>query len=145
LKALLPARPDAPQIDWPLFTRAGLAWKAGYTGTSGSITRVLNGLREGSSSGKAHPGLIALGLVEEVRLDIVGLIEVNYRITAAGVAAYQQHVAAHGEELPPVKDAALCTDDRYLTQAVAPGGEEGGGRSADPERGVTRCRCQPPR
>src|SRR5689334_18634126 len=115
----MPDDPSIPRFDWPLVNRAQLAVRAKYTGTSGSINRALNGLREGSSSGKAHPGLLTLGLVEELVFDIEGVKEVNYRATADGIAAYREHVAEHGEELPPVKDAAFCTNDRYLKQAAA--------------------------
>lgn len=117
LRALLPADPSDPPSEWPLLNRAGLGVGAGCTPTSGTITRALNGIREGSSSGDAHPGLLALGLVEEVAIDIEGRTEVNYRATLAGVAAYQAFVA-QGGKLPPVKDAAHCTNDRY-TKSVS--------------------------
>jgi hypothetical protein len=127
LQLLMPDDPTRHPINWPAVNRAQLAIRAGYTGTSGSITRALNGIREGSSSGKAHPGLLALGLVEELLLDVNGVDEMSYLITPAGIRAYQAHLAAHGGRLPSVKDAALCTNDRYLAQADALGGEQGGG------------------
>jgi hypothetical protein len=100
--------------EWPLVTHKQLAVRAGYTGTSGSITRALNGIRKGNkTSGIPHPGLLELGLVEIEILDIEGVKERNYRITAAGIAAYRAYVAIHGEELPPVKDAALSVNNRY--------------------------------
>jgi hypothetical protein len=124
----MPAYPEDPPFEWPLSTHKQLAVRAGYTGSSGSINRVLNGLREGSSSGNAHPGLLERGLVETIPVDIEGVIETNYRITPAGIREYESYVAANGEELPPVKDAAICTNDRYLTPAEVVGGEEGGAR-----------------
>jgi hypothetical protein len=113
LAALVPDDPTDPPSEWPLLTRAQLGIRAGYTGTSGSITRTMNGLREGSSSGNAHPGLLGAGLVEAIEIDVDGLAETNYRITAAGIAAYQAHVAATGGKLPEVKSAALCVNNRY--------------------------------
>jgi hypothetical protein len=114
LRVLMPADPSDHWIEWPVLTRAQLAVRAGYTGTSGSITRVLNGIHEcNRTSGDPHPGLLARGLIEEEPLDICGLIEMNYRITPAGIREYQAWVAAGGR-LPAVKDAALCVNDRYL-------------------------------
>ena len=75
--------------------------------------------------------LLGLGLVEEVRLDVCGLIEFCYRMTPAGLRAYQAYVAAKGDELPPVKDAALCTNGRSLSDqkdGLSEGGEGGGAR-----------------
>jgi hypothetical protein len=112
LAALVPDDPAAPLIDWPLVTRAQLGVRAGYTATSGTITRALNGIRAGSSSGDPHPGLLARGMVVEVVLDVEGTQEVNYRTTALGVRAYREYVAARGK-LSAVKDPATCTNDRY--------------------------------
>ena len=111
LAALQPEYPDDPVSEWPLVTRAQLGVRAGYTAISGTVTRALNGIRKGSSSGDAHPGLLARGLVEEVVLTIEGTSEVNYRATAAGVRAYQEYVRQN--KLPEVRDAAICTNDRY--------------------------------
>ncbi len=120
LRALMPGDPTVPPIDRPLFTRANLCLRAGFKLTSGSITRALNGIRPGNrTSGAPHPGLVERGLVEVVPLDIDGLMEVNYSITAAGIRAYQAYFT-HGGNLPPVKDAATCTNARY---AEVQGGE----------------------
>jgi hypothetical protein len=86
-----------------------LGVRAGYTAISGTVTRALNGIREGSSSGDPHPGLLALGYVEEVVLDVEGLKEVNYQATAAGVKSYLAHLAAAGG-LPEVRDALASTN-----------------------------------
>jgi hypothetical protein len=113
LRVLMPDDPASYWTEWPVFTRAWLCRRAGFKITSGSITRVLNGIRPGNrTSGAPHPGLVERGLVEVVPLDIDGLVEVNYRITAAGIRAYQAYLAAGGT-LPAVKDAALCTNGRY--------------------------------
>lgn len=112
LAALQPDDPTDQIIDWPLVTRAQLAVRAGYTAISGTVTRALNGIREGSSSGDPHPGLLARGMIVEVTLDVEGTKEVNYRATDLGVRAYQAYLAERGG-LPALKDAATCTNDRY--------------------------------
>lgn len=76
------------------------------------MTRALNGIRAGSSSGPPCKGLLELGLVEEVVLDIDGVQETNYRATTAGVREYANFIASGGR-LPAVKDASLHTNDRY--------------------------------
>lgn len=114
LEALMPQYADDPLCDWPTVNRAQLGIRAGYNTVggvviSGTVTRALNGIRPGSSSGDPHPGLLSLGYVEELVFDIEGVKEVNYRITAAGVAAYQAHISAAGG-LPPPRDAASCVN-----------------------------------
>lgn len=113
LAALVPDDPSDPQSEWPLVTRAQLGVRAGYTAISGTVTRALNGIREGSSSGDHHQGLLERGLIEEVVLSIEGVSEINYRATAAGIRAYQAHIATHGEHLPGVRDVTACTNNRY--------------------------------
>lgn len=113
LAALVPISPDDPVFDWPTYRRDVLAAKAGYTAISGSITRALNGIREGSSSGDAHLGLLALKYVEELEFELDGGIkETNYRITPAGIAAFRAYELAVGK-LPPLRDKETCTNDRY--------------------------------
>lgn len=116
LQALMPAHPSDHYTEWPLLNRAALGIRAGYTAISGTITRALNGIHEGSSSGDPHPGLLARGLVKATSVDVDGVTEVNYRITAAGIREYEVHLAANGKQLPPVKDAELCTNDRYAEE-----------------------------
>lgn len=116
LRALIPDDAADHYTEWPLLTRPQLGVKAGYTAVSGTITRALNGIHPGSSSGDPHPGLLARGFVKATSVDVEGVVETNYRITAAGVRAYADHVAAHGERLPKVRDAELCTNDRYCEE-----------------------------
>lgn len=106
LAALMPEYTDDPISEWPLVTRKQLALRAGYTAISGTVTRVLNGICAGSSSGDPHPGLLARGLVEQEVLNIEGVSETNYRATPLGVRAYQ----AHNKKLPPVRDAVICVN-----------------------------------
>lgn len=112
LAALVPPYPEDPPRLWPLWGRPALARRAGYTPVSGSITRALNGIRAGSSSGDPQTGLLALGYVETVEVDVCGVTESNYRITAAGVAALHAYLAEHGE-LPPLRDQGASTNKRY--------------------------------
>jgi hypothetical protein len=124
LRALMPAYPSDPPIEWPVVTRGQLNVRAGYStayGCSSAINRALHGIPAGSSSGAPHPGLLGLGLVEKIVFDAAwygpdswdgGPAETVYRITAAGIRAYQAYLA-HGGKLPPVKDAATCTNGRY--------------------------------
>ncbi len=117
LDALMPKDPTRSFENWPLLTRACLGIKAGYTAISGSITRALDGLREGSSSGEAHLGLLAKGMVEKVKLDIEGVAEINYRITAEGIRELQAYRAIHGRELPKQKSTKVSSNNRYLYAA----------------------------
>jgi len=115
-RVLLALQPDChedPFSEWPLLTRAMLGVKAGYTPLSGSITRALNGVRDGSSSGPPQRGLIELGMVEVISLNIEGLTEDNYRITPTGVTAISSYLKENGGDLPPLKDVAICTNNRY--------------------------------
>jgi len=100
----------------PLVTRAQLHVKAGYTAVSGSITRALNGIKPGSSSGNPQIGLLAMKMVEEVVLDIEGVKEINYRATAKGVAAYKEFVRSHGGRLPKHRPIDISTNNRYKKQ-----------------------------
>lgn len=112
LSALIPSTPEMPVESWPVLCKAQLGIRAGYTAISGSITRALNGIPPGSSSGEPHLGLLDLGLVISIILDIDGLEEVNYRTTPAGVAAYQTHIAERGE-LAKRKSVTASTNQRY--------------------------------
>lgn len=113
LMALMPRDISCHPFDYPLYTRSALALTAGYTILSGSITRALNGIRQGNTtSGDPHAGLIERKLVETVVLNIDGIKETNYRITAAGIRAVQVFLATGGK-LPVIKDASLCVNNRY--------------------------------
>lgn len=87
LAALMPAHPGDPPSEWPLYTRAALRIRCGLSPTN-SMNRILHGVRDGPA---AHPGLIQLGLVEEVRLDVDGTAEYDYRITQEGIACLSRH------------------------------------------------------
>ena len=57
LAVLVPTNPTDPPFEWPLLTRANLCLRAGFKLTSGSITRVLNGIRPGNRTSGEDVGL----------------------------------------------------------------------------------------
>lgn len=115
LQVLMPAYPEDPPCEWPLVTRTMLGMRAGYTAISGTVTRALNGIRATNrTSGDPHPGIIERGFIEVVTVNVEGVNEVNYRITKEGIQVFQEFLS-HGGSIPPVKDAQLCVNDRYLT------------------------------
>lgn len=116
LAALMPTDTTDHPDDWPLLTRSQLGLKAGYTAISGTITRALNGIKAGSTSGDPHPGLIDRNLISTTKIQVEDGCppEINYKITLEGVREYERHMATKGKELPKVKDASICTNDRYV-------------------------------
>lgn len=93
-----------------VLSRPALGERAGYTAISGTITRALNGLREGSSSGPAHPGLLAMGYIEEIVVPLDGgVTELCYRITPAGREALE---VLDGEP-PDLRPREACINKRY--------------------------------
>jgi len=69
-----------------LLSRDELAKQIGYSPISGTLTRALNGVRQGSSSGPAYPGLLELRMIEKVR-QYGRARGVVYRITERGRGA----------------------------------------------------------
>lgn len=112
LRGLMPPCITDPPYEWPCLTRIALADRAGYTAISGSVTRALNGIHPGSSSGDPHIGLIGMKYVDVINIDVDGVEEQNYRITQLGIQAYVAFLAMGGQ-LPPVKDASICVNQRY--------------------------------
>jgi hypothetical protein len=102
LRALLPLEGNR---DTPTLTRVELAERAGFTQKSGLINRVLHGIREGSSSGNPHKGLLGRRLV--VAIEVNGVT--RYQITPEGVSAIKKH-----PQLPELRDKAICVNYRYL-------------------------------
>ena len=98
--------------DGAALTRSALSEKAGYTAVSGTVTRALHGLREGSSSGAAHPGLLALGLIRQVELELDGgVTETCFVITDSG--REELEVRDMVEDDMPRKEKAGCINKRY--------------------------------
>ena len=94
----------------PSLTRTKLQQRCGFSEKSGTITRVMNGVKEGSSSGAARPGLIDLLLVRSYVLNVDGAEEVVYKATELGLAVLR----AHGpENLPPLRGRDVSTNLRY--------------------------------
>lgn len=112
LRALLPDDPNDPPTEWPLLTRACLNQRAGFTEKSGSITKAINGGKGGSKSNTLWPGLLELGLVSRVMVDIDGVMEDNYQITPNGIIAHNAWAEEHGE-LRAKRIAASCVNKRY--------------------------------
>lgn len=112
LQALLPFDLTLDQTEWPIYTKIVLAVKSGYSPISGSITRALLGIKERSSSGNHHKGLIPLGLIEEVKLDIDGREEINYRLTKEGAIVILQFIFKGGK-LPSNRNPESHTNNRY--------------------------------
>lgn len=112
LAHLVPDDLTDPPFLWPHVARAHLGLLAGFTSISGTLTRVLNGIRSSNrTSGAPHLGLIGLGYVEEVVLDVMGKKEVSYCATAAGAAAYARWLG-DGGRLPPIKPAVKATNTK---------------------------------
>jgi hypothetical protein len=111
LQALMPEDLTAPLFDWPLRMPKGIAKMIGVSQQSDCIRRALRGLPKRSSSGKAHDGLLALGYVEPLELDIDGVKEIHYRITAEGIKVIQDYLSNY--KLPKIKSTDLCVNKRY--------------------------------
>lgn len=92
-----------------ILTRTKMCERAGLSPISGTIWRALNGLKEGSSSGPPQLGLLALGYVEEHKIEVEeGMTEIAYRITSAGREALKQV-----DDAPAVRDGKSSTNHRY--------------------------------
>jgi hypothetical protein len=111
LAVLVPPNPSDPPSEWASVPGKVIAYRLGTSEVSDYIRRAMRGLREGSPSGTPHKGLLALGYATEYVLDIEGLDEIHYQITAAGIAAITEYLKHN--KLPPVRNASLCTNDRY--------------------------------
>lgn len=112
LALLEPRDPKSHPANWPHLTRAKLVKRIGYSPRSGLISRVLNGGVAGSTNDLRTVGMLELGLLEAVRIEMDGgIIETAYRATAAGVRAYLAFVEYRGKKkLPARRDAAGCTN-----------------------------------
>jgi hypothetical protein len=89
-------------------SRNDLAKHIGYSPISGTLTRALNGVRQGSSSGPAHPGLLSLRMVEKLRQHgwargVVYFITERGRRAMKGVGP-----------LPSLRDQEACKNWRYI-------------------------------
>ncbi len=125
LNALLPNNPSLPISEWPILTRKLLNVAVGYSPISTGVTRPLYGIPENSTSGHPHPGLLALGLVEVVKVNIQGVIEDNYRITKLGIQALAKFFV-EGGKLPTKKDRATNTNKRYMESVTSHEASSGG-------------------
>ena len=108
IRALLVLRGEGRGIPLAL-SRAKLQERCGFTPTSGTVTRVMRGLPGGTSSGPACPGLIELGLVRVLNLEVDGVTEQCYQITPMG----QGVIDCHTGDLPPLRSVNGSTNSRY--------------------------------
>lgn len=105
---LLAALASAPAGGLP---REACCLRAGLSPTSGTFPSAVTGVREGSTHGPPSPGLLRMGLVRAVRVDVDGLQEVAYAVTQAGRDALAAWLSRN--RLPAVKERAAATNKRY--------------------------------
>lgn len=115
LAVLCPDEGDDPPLGTvPRFT---LAAAAGFIPTTGTINRVLNGIVTlNCTTGAPHPGLLTLGLIEKVVLDLDGQTTDSYRITRAGIKAIRAWLAVN--KLPPKRDEKSSINTRYVDDSA---------------------------
>ena len=90
-------------------SRIKICEECGFTLTSGTVTRVMRGLPGGTSSGPAFLGLLELGLVNVVLIDVDGITEQCYQITLLG----RRVIECYSENLPAMRSREASTNDRY--------------------------------
>jgi hypothetical protein len=93
-----------------LLTRNKICRAAGFSTGSGTLNYALNGMKVSKANPRPHPGLVELGLITKIDLDIDGVVEVGYRITEEGLAALEEYGVA---ALPPTRDKEVSTNRRY--------------------------------
>jgi hypothetical protein len=102
---------DQPEARQGL-TRDQIKEAVGFSPKSGTLSPALYGIREGSSSGPAEPGLLKLGMVQYEWRRLDGVRKKVYWITQlgeSGLAAYQSQFGS----LPPLRDKDTCANRRY--------------------------------
>ena len=89
-------------------TLSQLTTAAGYNEGSGTASRALYGVPEGSSSGPEQTGLLALGYVHDEQIQGAGGGRAvnHFSITPSGTKALEEELAATGRNLPPPGDDA---------------------------------------
>ena len=118
VRVLMVLLPDGDEPPLGTIHRFHLAEMAGFIPTTGTINRVLNGIvTQNCTSGAAHPGLLALGLVEKVVVDLDGMASDSYRITRAGIKAVREWLLVN--KVPPKRDEKSCVNRRYVDDATS--------------------------
>ncbi len=92
LAILLPDDESEPVSEWPIWTRAMLRKKVGFS-EKNTLNRPING----DSTNKEHLGLLPMGLISEFKMDIDGLIETSYHITPRGIEVYRTYEETKGK------------------------------------------------
>jgi hypothetical protein len=103
-------------------TLSQLTTAAGYNEGSGTASRALYGVPEGSSSGPEQTGLLELGYVhdEQIESEGGGRAVKHFSITASGKKALEEELAATGGELPPPEDDSDHNNAAPVPTAAAP-------------------------
>ena len=113
--------PDIPKLRTPqlrvlaalrdgaILSRTRINQAAGFSEGSGTLNYALNGMKVSKANPRPHPGLMELGLVEKLLLDIDGLEEQCYRITGLGLAV----LVTDGRELGALRSKEVSTNKRY--------------------------------
>lgn len=117
VRVLVALLPDDGSNEPPLGTmpRALLAESAGFVPTSGTMSKVLNGIQNpNSSTGKKHDGLLQFKYIEKVMVDLDGIAVDSYRITREGIAAARSWLSQN--TLPEKRDETLSTNKRYAAE-----------------------------
>jgi hypothetical protein len=110
-------------------TLSQLTTEAGYNEGNGTASRALYGVPEDSSSGPEQTGLLALGYVHDEPIQGAGGGRAlnHFSITACGMEALEEELAATGGELPPPDDDAgtagiLASNVRFEIESGWPSG-----------------------
>lgn len=120
VRVLVALLPDDDSNEPPLGTmpRALLAEAAGFVPTSGTMSKVLNGIQNpNSSTGKKHDGLMQFKFIEKVMVDLDGISVDSYRITRSGIEAVRSWLKEN--TLPEKRDEVLSTNKRYAVGDVS--------------------------
>lgn len=91
-----------------VLTRDKLRAEIGLSPISGTLSYLLNGMKVSKANPKGHPGLVELGMVTRITLDIDGIEEVCYRITPTG-----EEALLHAPDPPPIGDQSKNVNRRY--------------------------------
>lgn len=91
--------------------RSKLNGKAGFSDGSGTLNVALNG-RKKNDYGNGIKGLLDLGYVSRKEVDVDGVTDSIYHLTAAGAKALERYLAEHSK-LPSIRDKSACVNTRY--------------------------------
>lgn len=90
-------------------SRPDLCKAIGWNEKSGTLNKALRGVPPTVKTDRPYPGLLGMGLVVKLELDVDGFKEVMYKLTDEGVEEEKQHQG----ELKPMRDKGISTNNRY--------------------------------